>query len=108
MANDITIPSRARIIIFEGLYLSLDREPWRDAAGLMDELWFVNVSFETARRRLLQRHIASRIVRDRAHAERRIDESDLGINGRLIVDHRLPVDEVVESREDGAWALDRK
>ncbi|KAI8676432.1 PRK domain-containing protein [Fusarium sp. Ph1] len=37
--DDIAIPVDARVIIFEGLYLSLDREPWSSAARLMDELW---------------------------------------------------------------------
>jgi pantothenate kinase len=43
-------PGRKRFpqLFFEGNYLSLDREPWRTAAGLMDELWFVDVDFEAS------------------------------------------------------------
>ena len=38
--NDIPVPPTSRIIIIEGLYVALDREgPWREAAGLMDEIW---------------------------------------------------------------------
>jgi pantothenate kinase len=37
--NDIPIHPTARIIIFEGNYLSLNTKPWSEAAKLMDELW---------------------------------------------------------------------
>jgi pantothenate kinase len=37
--NDIPISPTTRIVIFEGLYLSLNIKPWSQAAALMDELW---------------------------------------------------------------------
>jgi pantothenate kinase len=92
-----------RVIIFEGNYVALDAEPWRTAAGLMDQLWFVEVDFETARQRLIQRHVESGIAPDEAAADRRARENDL-VNGEEIVARRLPVDEVIVSTEDGSWA----
>ena len=102
VADDIPIPPSARIVIFEGNYLSLDKPPWKDAAGLMDELWFVHVEFEVARRRLVARHVKAGIARDEEEAGKRADENDL-VNGREIVENRLPVQEVVESRWDESW-----
>ena len=68
----------------------------------MDELWFVQVAFDEARRRLVRRHVAAGIARDEAEAGRRADENDL-VNGREIVEGRLPVQEVVISRLDETW-----
>lgn len=103
VANDIPIAASVRILIFEGNYLSLNHGPWKEAAELMDELWFVDVDFKVARRRLIRRHVAAGIARDEEEAARRADENDL-VNGREIVEGRLEVGEVVVSREDPGWA----
>ena len=100
--NEIAIEPTTRILVFEGNYLSLGKSPWKDAAALMDELWFVEVDFETARRRLVPRHVKAGIATSEEEADRRVSENDL-INGMEIVRDRLEVDEVVVSREDDAW-----
>ncbi|KAJ5610303.1 Phosphoribulokinase/uridine kinase [Penicillium lagena] len=100
--DDIPIPVSCRVVFFEGNYLSLDKEPWNRAAGLMDELWFVNVDFEVARLRLIRRHVKAGIARDEDEADKRARENDL-VNGREIVDCRMQVQEVVDSRYDPAW-----
>ena len=95
--NDVAItPS-------EGNYLSLDEAPWRDAAAMMDELWFVHVDLDIARNRLVQRHLAAGIASDEEQAVRRVEENDL-VNGRHIVTCRLPgIHEIVISSDDAAW-----
>jgi len=105
VADDIAIAPRVRLVIFEGNYLSLNKEPWKEAAGLMDELWFVEVEEEVARRRLVARHLKAGISKTEEEARRRADENDL-VNGREIVEQRLEVNEVVVSREDETWAPD--
>ncbi|KAF2771309.1 P-loop containing nucleoside triphosphate hydrolase protein [Teratosphaeria nubilosa] len=105
--NDIPIASTARIIIFEGNYLSLNAGEWKEAAELMDELWFVDVPEEVARQRLIKRHVTSGIARDEAEAAKRADENDL-VNGRQILEERLEVHEVVQSREDQGWRPERQ
>ena len=102
IADDIPIHPTSRIVILEGNYLSLNQGLWKEAAELMDELWFVNVDFETARRRLVLRHVAAGIVKNEEEAGNRADEIDL-VNGRQIVDQRLDVQEVIISKEDEAW-----
>ncbi|PKS07822.1 hypothetical protein jhhlp_006430 [Lomentospora prolificans] len=101
-ADDIEIlPSHCAVVV-EGNYLALDEDVWRDAAHLFDELWFVEVDFEVAKRRLIKRHIAAGIAEDEAAAEQRAMENDL-VNGKEIVEKRLNVDEVIESRMDDGW-----
>jgi pantothenate kinase len=100
--EDIVIPADCRVIFFEGNYLSLNREPWNTAAALMDELWFVDVDFEVARKRLVLRHVKAGIAKDEEEADKRARENDL-VNGKEIVDERLPVQEVVSSIFDPVW-----
>ncbi|KAK8024623.1 P-loop containing nucleoside triphosphate hydrolase protein [Apiospora rasikravindrae] len=105
--NDIAILPGHRIVVFEGNYLTLDREPWREAAGLMDQRWFVEVDFAVAKRRLIKRHVAAGIAKDEAEAGKRADENDL-VNGEQIVRERVStVDEIVVSREDDDWRVQK-
>ncbi|KAI1370194.1 phosphoribulokinase/uridine kinase [Hypoxylon crocopeplum] len=101
-ADDIAILPAHRVVVFEGNYVCLDKTPWREAAALMDERWFVDVAFETARRRLVKRHVRAGIAGDEEEAGRRADENDL-VNGEQILRQRVDVHEVVVSREDGKW-----
>ena len=100
--DDVAIPRTARVVIFEGLYAALDRAPWRDAAQLMDELWFVHVAVDVATERLVNRHVASGISPTAEHARVRVLASDMR-NGREILAERLEVHELVQSVEDDGW-----
>jgi pantothenate kinase len=100
--NDIPIPPTARVVVFEGLYVALDEEPWRDAAKVMDELWFVDIDMEAAIERLVKRHVASGISPNAEHARTRVKASDMR-NGQQVLDHRLEIQEMIKSIEDDAW-----
>jgi pantothenate kinase len=100
--HDIPIAPTTQVVIFEGLYTMLDREPWRKAAELMDELWFVDVPMDLAVARLVKRHVASGISPDLNHARIRVLESDMR-NGEEILEYRLPVQEMIKSVEDDSW-----
>lgn len=100
--NDIPIPTTARIVIIEGNYVTLDKGLWKDAAGLMNELWFVDVAFDTARRRLVRRHVKAGIASTAEEADKRVTELDL-VNGEEIIKDRLEVQEVILSVEDDDW-----
>ncbi|KAF2155538.1 P-loop containing nucleoside triphosphate hydrolase protein [Myriangium duriaei CBS 260.36] len=105
VADDIPIHPTARILVFEGLYLSLGTgaKEWKEAAELMDELWFVEVDMKRAKERLTERHVKAGLADTREAAAQRAEDNDL-VNGRQIIDGRLPVHEVVQSIEDSAWA----
>ena len=100
--NDIGIAPTTRMVIFEGLYTALDKEPWREAAKLMDELWFMDVNMDVAIARLVKRHVGSGISPDPEHARKRIMQSDMR-NGKEILEFRLPVQELIQSKEDDSW-----
>jgi len=105
--NDIAIAPSVRIVIFEGNYCSLDKKPWNEAAKLMDELWFVDVDFDVARKRLIRRHVEAGIAKDEEEAAKRADENDL-VNGHEIVDSRLDVHELIRSKEDAEWVPEKQ
>ena len=101
--DDIPIAPTSRVLIFEGNYLSLDRGPWKEAAKLMDELWFVEVDFDVARDRLVKRHVVSGVALNENEALKRANENDL-VNGEEIFRNRIRhIDETIVSREDEDW-----
>lgn len=102
VANDIPIARSSRIVVMEGNYLSLGTGEWKEAAEMMDELWFVDVNEDVARQRLTKRHVASGIAANEEEGRKRADENDL-VNGREIIEGRLNVHEVIYSREDTEW-----
>ncbi|KAI5359966.1 Putative phosphoribulokinase/uridine kinase, P-loop containing nucleoside triphosphate hydrolase [Septoria linicola] len=102
VADDIPIQRESRVLVMEGNYLSLGKGEWKEAAELMDELWFVEVDEDVARERLIKRHIKAGLAKDEEEAGKRADENDL-VNGREIIDGRLEVHEIVKSREDDSW-----
>ncbi|KAL8914423.1 MAG: hypothetical protein Q9171_000928 [Xanthocarpia ochracea] len=100
--NDIPIPPTARIVILEGNYVTLNKGLWKDAASLIDELWFVDVGLDVARRRLVRRHVEAGIASTAEEAHKRVTENDL-VNGEEIIRDRLEVQEVIRSVEDETW-----
>lgn len=101
--DDIAISASARICVFEGNYVTLDKEPWREAASMMDELWFVDVDEDVARRRLVERHVRTGVTQTAEEAKNRANENDLP-NGRQIVENKVTgITETVYSREDKTW-----
>ena len=100
--GDLVIIEDSKIVIAEGNYVALDEDLWRDARKLMDEVWFVDVDEKIAKTRLAARHLRSGIVQTIEDGEKRAVENDL-VNGREILEKRLPVDEIVKSTEDATW-----
>ncbi|RAK97955.1 P-loop containing nucleoside triphosphate hydrolase protein [Aspergillus ibericus CBS 121593] len=94
VADEIPILPTSRVLIFEGNYLALYRDPWRSAAGLMNELWFIDVDREVARERLVKRHVLTGVTPDEASARHRIASTDF-LNADDIVENQLPVQEIV-------------
>lgn len=100
--DDIAITSAARILIFEGNYLTLDAERWRDVADLFDERWFLKIDFKVAETRLVTRHLAAGIVKSEDDARKRVLENDL-VNGKEISEHQYRVDEVIIAKDTKEW-----
>jgi pantothenate kinase len=56
IANAIPVFARTQLVITEGNYLLLDEGPWAQVAGLLDEVWYVEVDDSLRVDRLTQRH----------------------------------------------------
>ena len=100
--NDIGIPPTARVIVFEGLYVAMDSEGWRDAAELMDELWAIEISMAIAEARVAKRNFGAGLSATLEESMARTRASDMR-NAREVLDERLPVQETIRSVEDESW-----
>ena len=103
--DDIAINVSTKILVFEGNYVALNVEPWSEAADLMDQIWFVELDNDVARKRLISRHVKAGIAKDEEDAGKRADQNDL-INGQEIMQKRRKIDEIVQSIDDDGWKPD--
>ncbi|KAJ4315831.1 hypothetical protein N0V84_008165 [Fusarium piperis] len=92
--DSIVISPASRIVLVEGNYCALDRAPWKEAAKLMSQLWYIDTPSEITHQRLAKRHLASGIVRDEQEAWERATGTD-ELNAQDIRNNLLAVDEVI-------------
>ena len=52
------VSAGTKVVIVEGNYLLHDQGDWKEVAGLLDEIWFIDVDDEIRLQRLIARHIA--------------------------------------------------
>ena len=74
--NDIVILPENRLVVVEGLYLSLDQHGWQNISEIFDESWFVEVERDVAVDRVIERHLKSGIANTREEADKRARGSD--------------------------------
>ncbi|QMU74279.1 nucleoside/nucleotide kinase family protein [Streptacidiphilus sp. P02-A3a] len=74
-----------RLVVAEGNYLGLDAPGWREAAELLDELWYVDAPDELREQRLRERHLGNGSSAERARA--RVEGNDRP-NGELVKSSR--------------------
>lgn len=86
--NDTITYPESRVVVFEGNYVALNRDPWMSAASLMTEIWFVDIDEEIAKERLWKRHVQSGICKDEKDVKYRVESTDW-LNARDIVDNRI-------------------
>lgn len=86
-----------------GNYLSLKNDIWGTISALFNELWFVSVDREVARKRLIARHLATGLVDTPEAAAKRADENDLP-NGDFIIANMMVVHRMVRSIPDEHYA----
>ncbi|KAM0561263.1 hypothetical protein ACHAPJ_003141 [Fusarium lateritium] len=92
--DSIVIPSASRIVLVEGNYCALNRSPWKDAAALMSQLWYIDTPADVIHPRLAKRHLTSGIVKDEQEAWERATGTD-EMNAEEIRNNLLKVDEVI-------------
>ena len=74
IANAIAVPPEVPLVITEGNYLLLRSGAWAQVAGLLDEVWYVDLAEDTRLRRLIGRHME--FGRDSTEARDRATGSD--------------------------------
>ena len=99
VADSILIGKETRIVILEGNYVNLDREPWRAAAGWFDVRLMVVVDRSVAKERLVKRYVASGICADEESARWRVESTD-DLNAEDILGNRVEGVEEVEIRDE--------
>lgn len=72
----VAVHPHHRIVLIEGLYGFLGIEPWREAAEMLDERWWLDVSEEEAEQRLVARHVRSGVAGNLEEAIWRSREND--------------------------------
>lgn len=58
IANAIPVQPDVPLVITEGNYLLVPSRPWADVAGLLDEVWYLDLPEEVRLQRLIGRHMA--------------------------------------------------
>jgi pantothenate kinase len=58
IANAIPVHPDVRLVITEGNYLLVPSGPWTEVAGLLDEIWYLDLAEEIRLQRLIDRHVA--------------------------------------------------
>ncbi|CCL98942.1 uncharacterized protein FIBRA_00949 [Fibroporia radiculosa] len=97
--NAIPVYPHHRLVLIEGLYPFLNFYPWKTAAELLDERWWLEVGDAEAERRLVARHVHTGVAKDLAEANWRSRENDVP-NGRFIKEHMLEPTRVIQSVDD--------
>ncbi|KAI0102098.1 P-loop containing nucleoside triphosphate hydrolase protein [Nemania sp. FL0031] len=98
IADAIRIEHEIEIVIVEGNWLLLDREPWKRIPEYVDDTWFVDVDPALAAQRIARRHLAARIENTWEAAMARAKANDLA-NGNEIRKYLLEPNIRVESVE---------
>lgn len=93
VSNAILVESRHRIIIIEGNYLLLDAAPWQELKNYLTQTWFIDISLEIAKERLIKRHTVS--GRSLEEALKKVTAVDLP-NARLIQKTKSSANKIVK------------
>ncbi|KAI0367481.1 P-loop containing nucleoside triphosphate hydrolase protein [Pilatotrama ljubarskyi] len=95
----IQVHPHHKLVIIEGLYTFLSIPPWSEAAELLDERWYIDISEEEAERRLVARHVRTGVAKDMEEALWRSRENDAP-NGRFLRENMVQPTRVIPSVDD--------
>jgi len=100
LAGAIPVLAEHRLVVTEGNYLLLDTPEWRGVRACLDECWFLTADDEVRRRRLVDRHV--RHGRPWEAAQAWVEATDEP-NARLVGEHRVRADLVIDHADLPAW-----
>jgi pantothenate kinase len=97
IADAIVIEPRHKLCVIEGNYLLLKKKPWDECRSYFDEVWFIDVTYDTIMPRLLDRHIQG--GRSPEGAKAKVESTDLP-NAKLIEQTRSFADKLIKVGSD--------
>jgi len=95
----VAVHPHHRLVLIEGLYTFLGIPPWRTAAEMLDERWWLDIGEAEAENRLVARHVRSGVAKDYDEAVWRSRENDAP-NGRFLRENIVEPTRIIESVED--------
>ena len=90
--NAIEVKPEDRLIVVEGNYLLLNEEPWLRIREILDEVWFIDTTFDVINPRLIARHRDG--GKDLDAARKKVDSTDMP-NARIIENTKKFADRLV-------------
>lgn len=90
------IPGDVKVVIFEGNYLLLDEDKWRDLSQYWDAKWLLEVPVPVLRDRLAKRHLEAGLVKSLDEGYDRADFNDIP-NGILVQEHSVEPDLIIHN-----------
>lgn len=103
IAGAVAIPPATPLVITEGNYLLVEREPWSQIQSLCDEIWYVDQPERLRIERLVARHV--RFGRTTQAARLRVTEGADGVNAALVRRSR-PRASLMVANDEAAGAPD--
>ncbi|KAK5174994.1 uncharacterized protein LTR77_000130 [Saxophila tyrrhenica] len=95
------IEADSEAVVFEGLWLLADREPWKQIEEFVDEKWYIHVRPELTRERVASRRVQKGICRSMEEALKSYDEFDAK-NAEFMDKNRYHTDIIIEANEEMA------
>lgn len=97
----IVIEPKHKLCVVEGNYLLYDKSPWDECKNYFDEVWFLDVSFDTILPRLQERHIQGGRTPEGAMAK--VESTDLP-NARLVDQTKQRAHRILEILQEASVA----
>jgi len=89
----IVIEPKHKLCVVEGNYLLLSKKPWDQCRAYFEQVWFIDVTYDTIMARLLDRHIKGGRTPEGARAK--VESTDLP-NSKLIEETKIYADRLIK------------
>lgn len=94
-----SVHADSEVVVFEGIYMLADQDPWRQIEHLVDEKWFIYVQPDLVRQRVAERRMSKGKAGSMEESLWSYDEGDAK-NNDFIAECRYATDLVIESNEE--------
>lgn len=96
IANAIEVNASHKLIITEGNYLLLAKEPWRGLRDLLDRIWYIQANEDLIFPRLLARH--KKGGKNQEASRQKVLSTDIP-NARLVMQQQANADKIIAAEQ---------